>query len=92
MPAPWALGQMDSCPTYTMHGMRKYVGFDSLDRSCGRHALIPRAQRLNMREARSADTVSRGLRSKRISRGRKQDTGALNKVVFVRPGGRYSRF
>ena len=31
---------------------------------------------LNMPEARSADTFSKGLRSKIISRGRKQDTRA----------------
>ncbi len=76
MLAQWALGQTDSCQTYSMQGMLKNVWFDWLDHSCGQRANVPSAQRLSMREARSADTVSRGLRSKRISRGRKQDTRA----------------
>jgi hypothetical protein len=88
MPTPEALGKMAWCLTYGTQSVQKYVGFDSLDRQAGWHAVISRAQSLSMREARSADTVSRGLRSKRISRGRKQDTGALNIAVFIRPGGR----
>jgi len=50
--------------------------------------------RLCKRKARAAETVSRGLRSKRISRGRKQDTEAkwlIRKMFRWPPGCRYSR-
>ena len=92
MPASETLGKMVWCRTHATHGVREYIGFDSLNRQAGWHAIIPCAQWLSMREARSADTVGRGLRSKRISRGRKQDTGVLNHAMFVHPGGRYGRF
>ena len=50
MPVPETPGKMYWCLTYGTHGVRKYVGFDSLDRQAGWHAIIPRAQWLSMRE------------------------------------------
>jgi hypothetical protein len=38
MPAPEALGKMVWRLPYGTHGVRKYVGFDSLDRQAGWHA------------------------------------------------------
>jgi hypothetical protein len=54
--------------------MRKIVGFELLVRSCRQVRNLSHAQRSDVRQARSSDTVSEGLRGKRISRGRKQDT------------------